>query len=71
MTYNFDPERWLEMQLAHLDDQRDRGELDAAAYDRARAELERRHLEMIDRLDGTYRLPGHTRRSGADGDGSS
>jgi hypothetical protein len=65
MTYNFDPERWLTMRIARLDDQLRRGELGEPAYHLARAELERRYEAMIERLDGTYHLP----EPGGDGDG--
>lgn len=64
MTYNFDPERWLELHVALLDERRRRGEVDDETYHAQRAELERRYDAMIERLDGTYRLP--SRR----GDGS-
>jgi len=57
MTYNFDPERWFELRVALLDERRRRGELDDDAYRRERAELEGRYDAMIERLDGTYRLP--------------
>ncbi len=57
MTYNFDPERWLADRLELLRVRRERGELDDAAYQEARAALERRYEELVARLDGTYRLP--------------
>ena len=70
MTYNFDPDRWLELRLAGLDVARRRGELDDGAYRRQLHDLERRYEEMIERLDGTYRLPVRrrsTQRSPDDG----
>ncbi len=57
MTYNFDPERWLENHRELLEERRRRGELDEAAFAAELAELERRFREMVDRLDGTYELP--------------
>jgi hypothetical protein len=64
MTYNFDPERWLELHVALLDERRRRGEIDDGTYHHERAELERRYDAMIERLDGTYRLP-NRRRDGS------
>ena len=61
MTYNFDPDRWLESHRAVLEARRDRGELDQLEFEAAVAELERRYDEMVDRLDGTYSIPGKGR----------
>ncbi len=57
MTYNFDPDRWLEDQQRMLALRRDRGELDDEAHQEALADLERRYDAMVARLDGTYQLP--------------
>lgn len=57
MTYNFDPERWHEAHLAALEARRERGELDAAAFEAERAELARRYEDLVERLDGTYQMP--------------
>lgn len=57
MTYNFDPEAWLDRQRAALEARHDRGEIDAAALEAGLAELERRYEEMVARLDGTYEIP--------------
>ena len=57
MTYNFDPEKWLENHRALLEDRRRRGEIDDAAFEKAVADLEREHAAMVARLDGTYQLP--------------
>ena len=57
MTYNFDPERWYENQLALLEDRRRSGDLDEAGFQRALEELEERYEQMLRRLDGTYRVP--------------
>jgi hypothetical protein len=63
MTYNFDPDRWLESHRAALERRRDRGELDQLEFAAELQDLERRYEEMLDRLDGTYELPEpHTRR---------
>jgi hypothetical protein len=57
MTYNFDPNKWYEIERAALDRQFKSGELSGPAYEAALDELERRYNTMIDRLDGTYQLP--------------
>ena len=58
MTYNFDPDRWYDNERDALKRQFDSGELDAEAYAAAVEDLERRYDEMVDRLDGSYQLPG-------------
>ncbi len=58
MTYNFDPDRWYADQRALLDARRERGELEAAAFEVAVAELDRRLEAMVARLDGTFHIPG-------------
>ena len=57
MTYNFDPEAWLERHIAALEARRARREIDDTAYETELAELHRRHEEMAARLDGTYEIP--------------
>jgi hypothetical protein len=64
MTYNFDPDRWYENQRRALDAQRDRGELDDAAYQAAVASLEARYDEMLARLNKPFEVG-----RGADGPG--
>ena len=56
MTYNFDPERWLENGRLRLEQLRRTGALSAEAAARAAEELERRYDAMIARLDGTFRV---------------
>ena len=51
MTYNFDPDRWYDNERAALERQFNSGELDAQAYAAAIEDLDRRHDEMLDRLD--------------------
>ncbi len=58
MTYNFDPEKWLENQRLALEAGRARGEVDEDAYRAALAEAERRYEEMVRRLDGSFEIPG-------------
>ena len=57
MTYNFDPDRWYDNELAVLKERRRTGELNAREYDAAVDDLERRYNEMVDRLDGSYQIP--------------
>jgi hypothetical protein len=57
MTYNFDPDRWHDDQLARLALDRQAGRLAEADYDKAVEEVERRYESMVARLDGTYQVP--------------
>ncbi len=57
MTYNFDPDRWLESRRAALEGRLDRGELDQREFAAELQDLERRYEDMVDRLDGTYEIP--------------
>jgi len=57
MTYNFDPERWRDMQLQALEARHRRGEIDTDELEAQRAVLERRYEEMLARLDGTFEIP--------------
>jgi ABC-type phosphate transport system auxiliary subunit len=57
MTYNFDPDRWLESRRAALEGQLEQGRLDREAYEAEMADLDRRYEEMLERLDGTYQIP--------------
>jgi hypothetical protein len=59
MTYNFDPDKWLDNELEVLKARLGAGELTEPAFEQAEAELDRRHQQMWDRLDGSYRLPGN------------
>ena len=56
MTYNFDPDRWYEDQRLRLDFLRRNGELPEDAYQASVADLDRRHEEMLRRLDNTFEL---------------
>ena len=57
MTYNFDPERWYENQQRLLDHRLTLGEIDEARYQLELEALDKRHEEMLRRLDGSYTLP--------------
>jgi hypothetical protein len=54
VTYNFDPEKWLENERLRLDRRRRTGELTDEAAAKAAEELERRYETMLARLDGTF-----------------
>ena len=64
MTYNFDPDRWLEAHRAALEARRARGELDENAFNASYEELEQRYEELVARLDGTYVIPSAKPESG-------
>ena len=57
MTYNFDPERWYNNEQAVLEREKQAGRLTRAEYQAALAALDHRYEKMLDRLDGTYRIP--------------
>jgi hypothetical protein len=60
MTYNFDPERWYETRANLLELQRSRHEISEGEYRKALADLDRRYLDIVRRLDGSYQIPdGH------------
>lgn len=59
VTYNFNVDRWFETQKALLDARLQRGELDAEGYRLALEDIGRRADEMLNRLDGTFQIPGH------------
>ncbi len=57
MTYNFDPDRWYDNELAVLKHRRKAGEINDQEYEQAVDDLDRRYDEMVDRLDGSYQIP--------------
>ena len=57
MTYNFDPERWYDNELAFLTAEYKAGRLSKTAFEKAKADLDRKYDEMIIRLDGSYQIP--------------
>jgi ABC-type phosphate transport system auxiliary subunit len=56
VTYNFDPDRWLENERLRLEQRRRAGQLSEEAAARAAEELERRYEAMLARLDGTFQV---------------
>jgi hypothetical protein len=61
MTYNFDPDRWYDNELAVLKERLRTAELGAQEYEAAVADLDRRFDEMLERLDGSYQIPKSTK----------
>jgi len=57
LTYNFDPERWLDIESAALEKALREGTLDRDAYDAALDALQQKLDALWDTLDGSYRLP--------------
>jgi hypothetical protein len=57
MTYNFNPEKWFEIEREAIEAQHRAGEMDAVQRRDALEALQRRYFDMLDRLDGTYKLP--------------
>ena len=57
MTYNFDPERWFDIESAALAKAFRDGALDQDAYAAARETLQQKLDALWDRLDGSYQLP--------------
>ncbi len=57
MTYNFDIDRWYKNELEEIEYRHRCGELTDEAFEKCVQELDRRHAEMWDRLDGSYRIP--------------
>ena len=57
MTYNFDPDRWYDNELAYLSAKFKSGEISLFEYERAKTDLDCKYDDMIDRLDGSYQIP--------------
>ena len=56
MTYNFDPDRWYENELAVIRRRYETNEITRPEYEKAVKELDKRHAAMWQRLDGSYRV---------------
>ncbi|MCB2147539.1 MAG: gas vesicle protein GvpG [Deltaproteobacteria bacterium] len=56
MTYNFDPDRWYDNELAVLESAFKAGRLEESEYEERKDRLMDRYDEMMTRLDGTYRI---------------
>ena len=56
MTYNFDPDRWYDNELAAIEFEFKAGRLDESDAEREKDRLIVRYEDMVARLDGTYRI---------------
>lgn len=56
MTYNFDPDRWLDNELAVIDAALKAGKLSPSDHDKQKDTLMARYDAMVARLDGTYQI---------------
>ena len=56
MTYNFDPERWYEIEYKALESRLNLGEISNASFQKALEDLYDRYEKMVERLDGTYKV---------------
>ena len=56
MTYNFDPDRWYDIELAALESDFRAGRLEESEFERCKERLMERYDAMIARLDGTYQI---------------
>jgi hypothetical protein len=54
MTYNFDPDKWLENERLRVEMQRRAGEITEEEAAKALEALDRRYESMLNRLDGTF-----------------
>lgn len=57
MTYNFDPDKWYENEIAFFKNSYKSKKISEHEYKASLEELDRRHEEMWRRLDGTYQIP--------------
>jgi hypothetical protein len=58
MTYNFDPDRWYDIERSALEATSKIEKWSAEDYEKGMEDLEQRLEDMIRRLEGTYQLPG-------------
>ncbi len=57
MTYNYDPDKWYENEIAFFENSYKSGKISEKEYKASLEELSKRHEEMWRRLDGTYQIP--------------
>lgn len=57
MTYNFDPDKWYENEIAFFENSYKSGKISEQEYKASLEELSKRHEEMWRRLDGTCQIP--------------
>jgi hypothetical protein len=56
MTYNFDPDRWYENELASIRSRHTAGDINRIELEKAIEDLDHRYADMWKRLDGSYRV---------------
>jgi len=56
VTYNFDPDRWYDNELAVLELAVKQGKLAGTEFEKQKERLMNRYDNMVARLDGTYRI---------------
>jgi hypothetical protein len=56
MTYNFDPDRWYENELASIRSRYTAGDITRSELEKAIEDLDNRYADMWKRLDGSYRV---------------
>ncbi|MGD9234726.1 MAG: hypothetical protein PVH67_12795 [Desulfobacterales bacterium] len=56
MTYNFDPDKWYENEVAFLENNYKSGKISEKEYKSSLEELSKRHEDMWRRLDGTFQI---------------
>ena len=54
MTYNFDPDKWLDNERLRVEMKQQAGQVTAEEATAALEEIERRYESMLARLDGTF-----------------
>lgn len=57
MTYNFDPDKWYDIELFALRSKYRTGDLTQLEYENATEKLEQQREKMWERLDGSYQVP--------------
>lgn len=58
MTYNFDPERWYDIERRDLERRRAAGRLTSADFETAMTDLQDRYESMMDGLNSVADFPG-------------
>lgn len=56
MTYNFDPEKWYESELAYLEARMKSGKISEEEFNKEIIKLEKQYDDIWKRLDGTYQI---------------
>lgn len=56
MTYNFDPDKWYDIEFVILKTRLEKKEFSPEEFDLAVQALEQKHEEMWNRLNGTYQI---------------